>query len=201
MTANRIGRRRQAAGLKQYALARQMEDMGSNPMLMSNVESGRVMPTQKDMRKICKALDCTPTDLYDIRDLDYLGTLEQAPAAKREGRGHPGMVEFRVWLRPTEKKELLEALKQLGYRDAAEWYREMRRNTIARWKRIENGKGGRVNRPTSEGKSERLPSVAADRRRRDGADKEGGAKVHGSHECTDQRGLLPENRGDRPAAW
>lgn len=181
MTANRIGRRRQAAGLKQYALARQMEDMGSNPMLMSNVESGRVMPTQKDMRRICKALDCTPTDLYDIRDLDYLGTLEQAPAAKREGRGHPGMVEFRVWLRPTEKKELLEALKQLGYRDAAEWYREMRRNTIARWKRIENGKGGR-------GK------CAA-------ADKTKGVKVHGSHECTDQRGLLPENRGDRPAAW
>ena len=107
------------------------------------VDMTRVMPTQKDMRKICKALDCTPTDLYDIRDLDYLGTLEQAPAAKREGRGHPGMVEFRVWLRPTEKKELLEALKQLGYRDAAEWYREMRRNTIARWKRIENGKGGR----------------------------------------------------------
>ena len=120
--------------LKQDDLALRLHDARCVSAL-SYIEQGRVMPTRRDMAVLCETLGCTPVDLYDPEELD----LSLADAAK-EDKPSPGQprkrdrgTALRVWLRPEEKRTLEEAVKGLGYRSVAEWVREMRRNTLARY--------------------------------------------------------------------
>ena len=54
MIHNNIKARREAAGIKQADLAREMRDAASASVL-SGIESGRAMPTRTDMRTLCEA--------------------------------------------------------------------------------------------------------------------------------------------------
>ena len=46
---------------------------------------------------------------------------------------------FTVWESEEELKKLDEALKELNYKDRADWYRDMKRQTLDKAKRIKKG--------------------------------------------------------------
>lgn len=58
-------------GLSAKALADQMPD-DCNAAVMSYIMNGKAMPTRDTLDRMCAVLDCEPTDLYTIDDLDLL---------------------------------------------------------------------------------------------------------------------------------
>lgn len=58
-------------GLNAKQLAAKMPDECS-AALMSYIMNGKVMPTRHMLHRMCELLNCAPTDLYTIDDLDLL---------------------------------------------------------------------------------------------------------------------------------
>ena len=112
MIHNNIKARREAAGIKQADLAREMRDAASASVL-SGIESGRAMPTRTDMRTLCSRLRCTPDDLYAPEELDLAGSASGYRASNRKRRCP---TEIRVRIPPEEKRELIEAVTSLRVR-------------------------------------------------------------------------------------
>lgn len=149
MTNNTIRVERLKLGLSQGKLAEQLPD-DLDAVAVGFIEKGRVLPTRDTMEALCEIFNCTPTDLYAPEDIDLLSgrkpiddveaeeppAPDQPPVRQRSGRGHDGMTEFRTWLRPNEKEALEEAVDALGYRSLSEWFREVYRNTVCRYKRL-----------------------------------------------------------------
>lgn len=71
MVSNKIKSQRAEAGITAASLAAQMPDE-INKVGMSIIESGKALPTRCNLQKICEVLNCDPTDLYDVEDLDLL---------------------------------------------------------------------------------------------------------------------------------
>lgn len=60
-----------------------------NQPLMSAVESGKVLFTPDDLRAVCKAMECTPMDLFsDAKDFDLM-------AVQREMSGFVKLIEVK----------------------------------------------------------------------------------------------------------
>lgn len=138
---NNIRIKRIEMNMTQAELASHMPD-GVNAMCLSYVENGKLLPTRDGMTALCSLFCCSPTDLYRPEELNLLRTVVQTPEAPAEirvrtksesgSRQHGESVEFRVWLRPSEKDMLERAVNSLGYRSMAEWFREAYRTLIAR---------------------------------------------------------------------
>lgn len=149
MTDNTIRVERLKLGLSQGKLAEQLPD-DLDAVAIGFIEKGRVLPTRDTMEALCEIFNCIPTDLYAPEDIDLLSGskptvdvesaepqfTDQTPVRQKSGRGHDGMTEFRTWLRPSEKDALEEAVDALGYRNLSEWFREVYRNTVCRYKRL-----------------------------------------------------------------
>ncbi len=141
MTKNNIRLKLMEKGISQAEAASLMpDDVGR--VGMSFITTGKVLPTKDGLEALCAMFDCPPSDLYDPSDINLLAVgaegkeqINRSPA--RTGRQHDGMTELRAWLRPYEKDALQKAVQELGYRNVAEWLREMIRNTVARNKRLQ----------------------------------------------------------------
>ena len=158
MAENRIRDMRVRAGLTQGEVADRLPD-DVNRVVMSFIESGKVLPTASSMRELCEMFRCTPSDLYDPSDLDLMtddpAKTDSEPQKKpaNRGRGHDGMTEFRIWMSPSEKEALEKAVLKLGYRNTTEWFREAFRTLlekcralrIAEYDSILNIQSGRQN--------------------------------------------------------
>lgn len=138
MVSNRIRDMRIQAGLSQEDVAKNMPD-DVNRIVISFIESGKVLPTAESMKKLCDLFICSPTDLYKPDQLDLVmnKTYPSAITASSKkgggrGAGHDGMTEFRVWLKPEEKAALENAVAKLGYRNTSEWFREAFRGVLER---------------------------------------------------------------------
>lgn len=112
---------------------------------LSFIETGKALPTLPYLEALCGVFDATPAELYKEEDLDLLGLMKGNTGDGVQiidggsDKSHSGMVEFRTWLRPHEKKNLESAINYLGYRNMAEWFREAYRSLIGRAMRIQNG--------------------------------------------------------------
>lgn len=143
MVQNKIRVKCVEAGISQGNLAGQMPDE-VNAVAMSFLVAGKVLPTRDGMKKMCGVFGCSPIDIYEPEDIDLLGLVNgdeerEAEDAKEHGygisdgkSGHKGMTRFYAWLKPSEKEELTKAVATLGYRNSAEWLRDMYRQTIQR---------------------------------------------------------------------
>lgn len=141
MTENNIRSMRVRAGLSQEDVASSLPE-GTNRVMVSFMEAGRTLPTVDGMKALCDLFICSPSDLYLLDDLD-LSLSERFPAkcslsariagaGGGRGSGHEGMTEFRVWIKPEEKKAIEKAVAKLGYRSSAEWFREAQRALLQR---------------------------------------------------------------------
>jgi DNA-binding XRE family transcriptional regulator len=139
MVHNRIRDMRVQAGLSQEDVADSLPNEVTR-VIVSFLECGKVLPTVESMKGLCDLFICSPTDLYDPGELDlalaetYPDVVARPPAKKGGGRGagHEGMTEFRVWVKPEEKAALESAVAKLGYRNTAEWFREVFRGALER---------------------------------------------------------------------
>lgn len=142
MIKNRIKERLVDQGISQVALTRGMPEEITQ-VVMSFIVTGKVLPTRECLQVMCDMLDCKPTDLYQAEDLNLLYTgeiaLAQEDSEKKDTSQHEGMIQLRAWLRPQEKESITRAVDELGYRNVAEWLREMVRNTVERNKLIQAG--------------------------------------------------------------
>ena len=145
MVENAIKEHRVRAGLTQKQLADAIK-ADTSTLTLSVLESGKALPTRPYLDDLCDTLHTTPTDLYNSEDLDLLGSLPE-PSADADGeaiitaasdRDHTGLVEFRTWLKPHEKKNIEAATAFLGYRSMAEWFRESYRTLYQRMVRVQN---------------------------------------------------------------
>lgn len=130
MIHNNIKVRRIAMGIRQSDLAMELRDAASASVI-SGIESGRTMPTRTDMRTLCELLHCVPGDLYAPEELDLSGN---AGYSRNDRKGRCS-TEIRVRIPPEEKRELIEAVAYLGYRDTSDWLQQMRKRTVERYKR------------------------------------------------------------------
>ena len=144
MTNNRIAAVRQELKISQRELLAHLPDY-INPVAMSFIEQGRVLPDVATMAAMSDTLGKAPTELYEAADLnltlaaydfpdaDDPATAESEPGKRgntNRGRGKEGMVELRCWAKEEEKQVLDAALAALGYASYAEWWREKYRATL-----------------------------------------------------------------------
>jgi len=144
MTNNRIAAIRQERKISQRKLIAHLPD-DINPVAMSFIEQGRVLPNVPTMAAMCEILGKAPTEIYNAPDLnltlaaypfpdtDDPAPEESAPGRKGDtnrGRGKEGMVELRCWAKEEEKQTLEAAMAALGYSSYAEWWREKYRATL-----------------------------------------------------------------------
>lgn len=138
---NSIRTKRLILNLTQSDVAAHMPE-GTNAMCVSYIETGKLLPTREGLNALCALFGCLPTDLYELEDLNLLGaTVSEEPEVEAQlktrsdpanSRQHGDMVEFRTWLKPSEKDQLENAVASLGYRSMAEWFREAFRALIYR---------------------------------------------------------------------
>lgn len=141
MPTNSIRAKRLSLNLTQSDVAEHMPE-GTNAMCLSYIETGKLLPTREGLNALCAFFGCLPTDLYLPEDLNLLGTVvpdEQEVEVQlrtrsdsASSRQHGDMVEFRTWLKPSEKDQLENAVASLGYRSMAEWFREAYRTLLLR---------------------------------------------------------------------
>ena len=144
MTNNRIAATRQELKISQRELLAHLPDY-VNPVAMSFIEQGRVLPDMQTMAAMSETLGRAPTEIYEAADLNLTLAAYDFPDAdgpeptetessKRgntnRGRGKEGMVELRCWAKEEEKRTFDAALAALGYSSYAEWWREKYRATI-----------------------------------------------------------------------
>jgi len=144
MTNNRIAATRQELKISQRELLAHLPDY-VNPVAMSFIEQGRVLPDVQTMVAMSETLGRAPTEIYEAADLNLTLAAYDFPDAdgpeptetessKRgntnRGRGKEGMVELRCWAKEEEKRTFDAALAALGYSSYAEWWREKYRATL-----------------------------------------------------------------------
>lgn len=145
MTSNRIAAIRQELKIPQRELLAHLPD-DINPVALSFIEQGRVLPNVPTMAALSETLGKAPTEIYEAADLnltlaaydfpeaDTPEPTDSEPGGKRgstnRGRGKEGMVELRCWAKEEEKRNLDAALSALGYSSYAEWWREKYRATL-----------------------------------------------------------------------
>ena len=144
MTNNRIAATRQDLKISQRELLAHLPDY-VNPVAMSFIEQGRVLPDVQTMAAMSETLGRAPTEIYEAADLNLTLAAYDFPDAdgpeptetessKRgntnRGRGKEGMVELRCWAKEEEKRTFDAALAALGYSSYAEWWREKYRATL-----------------------------------------------------------------------
>ena len=158
MTNNRIAAVRQELKFSQRALLAHLPD-DVNPVALSFIEQGRVLPNAPTMAAMSDTLGKAPTELYEAADLnltlaaydfpdpDSPEPTGSEPGGKRgstnRGRGKEGMVELRCWAKEEEKRTFDAALAALGYSSYTEWWREKYRATLRDFQtmlRIREGK-------------------------------------------------------------
>lgn len=102
MVRNRIKERLLDAGISAKALSEQMPD-GLNPVAMTFIMAGKVLPTREGLQAMCSVLDCAVSELYDLNDLALLTEScppkksDDAPVGRRDVKE-----EFRSWMLPEE---------------------------------------------------------------------------------------------------
>lgn len=138
MVSNKIREMRIRAGMSQEDVAQTLPDE-VNRVIVSFIEGGKVLPTVESMKGLCDLFACSPTDLYDLEELNLALSqnwpdvvVQSVKKGGGRGAGHDGMTEFRVWVKPEEKAALESAISKLGYRNTAEWFREMFRGALER---------------------------------------------------------------------
>lgn len=145
MTNNRIAAIRQELKISQRELIAHLPD-DINPVAMSFIEQGRVLPNVPTMAALADTLGKAPTEIYaaadlnltlaayDLPDADGPESTENGTGKARgttnRGRGKEGMVELRCWAKEEEKRTFDAALNALGYSSYAEWWREKYRATL-----------------------------------------------------------------------
>jgi len=158
MIANQIRVKCEEAQISVTALVEKMPD-DLNIVAMSFIEAGKVLPTKGGLAAICKELDCTPTDIYELSDIDLISVCrtpcsdsgesdaqipserqrvadmaDPCPSFRSESSSqHEGEEQLRVWMRTDEKAALVRAIKGLGYHSIAEWLREKYRETLRQY--------------------------------------------------------------------
>ena len=109
-----------------------------NATAINLFEQGKALPTKNDLRAISDALRAKPTDIWDEHErlqgvfhtwdeheLDLLELLQSG-----NGRQHGTQTEFRCWIYPEDKRKLEVAIKQLGFKTQADWFREVSELTM-----------------------------------------------------------------------
>ena len=146
MTSNSSATYRKKLNISQKQLATLMPE-GVTNLAVHFIESGNAMPTKETMKAMCEAFSCQPTDLYELEDLNLAllqrdksdppempeTTLPRRTGPSNRGPGHEGMTEFRTWMKEEEKIVMDSALQRLGYRSAAEWFREQYRYLLRQY--------------------------------------------------------------------
>ena len=92
---------------------------------LDSIQAGEALPTRSDLQAICEALRLKPTDIWAEDELDLLGALKAGG-----GRQHGDQTEFRSWIEPEYKRRLEIAIKQLGFKSQAAWFRWASEMTI-----------------------------------------------------------------------
>ena len=140
MVKNKIRAERERMGLTQQQLAKKLGD--ENASTLSMLETGKVLPTKPYLKLMCQVLDREPSDLYSLSDLtliDKSGTTTsdaRISSTVSRDKNHDGLVEFRVWLKPTLKEKIEKAASYLEYNSLTEWFRECYRDLIYRAARV-----------------------------------------------------------------
>ena len=138
MTSNRIAAIRQELKIPQRELLAHLPD-DINPVALSFIEQGRVLPNVPTMAAMSATLGKAPTEIYNAADLnltlaayDFPDAEDPEPTEIETGkrRGKEGMVELRCWAKEEEKRTFDAALSALGYSSYAEWWREKYRATL-----------------------------------------------------------------------
>ena len=81
--------------------------------------------------KLAEMARAAGTAAKDLDPTTPVNSLEAPVRQRADGWGqHEGQRQFRVWLTEEEHNALQKAIKGLGYHSAAEWMREMVRNTL-----------------------------------------------------------------------
>ena len=132
MTTNRIAELRERLQISQRELMKHLPS-DVNPVAMSFIEQGRVLPNVPTMQAISDTLGTPPTEIYQAQDLNL--TLSALPLPEEDStttvvKGRGGTVEIRCRVKPEEKRNLDAALAALGYSSYAEWWREKYRATL-----------------------------------------------------------------------
>lgn len=105
------------------ALTERLTD--GNATAINLFEQGKALPTKNDLRAISDALRAKPTDIWDEHELDLLELLQSG-----NGRQHGAQTEFRCWIYPEDKRKLEVAIKQLGFKTQADWFRKVSELTM-----------------------------------------------------------------------
>lgn len=99
-----------------------------NPAILSYIINGKALPTVDGLKEMCELIGCSPSDLYDSKDVDLLSVFEK-------WRTDVACLDSEVgkWFSPDESAALRKALAALGYSCVGEWIREMWRSTLLRY--------------------------------------------------------------------
>ena len=110
-------------GVTTGTLAEAVQDGNSTALAM--IEQGRALPTKSDLDAICALLGVKSVDIWRAPDLDLLDLLPEG-----NGRQHGDQTEFRAWVEKDFKRRLDAAIRQLGYKSSAAWFRRVAELTI-----------------------------------------------------------------------
>lgn len=117
---NHLKEKRVAARLTQGDVAIALTG-STNHTVVSLLEAGRCLPTADGMQVLCNLFNCKPSDLYDAETMK-LYTADKRKEAESE-KPDEDRVQFRVWIRNSEKRALEKALRHMGYESSDEWFR------------------------------------------------------------------------------
>lgn len=95
--------------------------------IMSYITQGRVIPTKTDLQKACDILDCSPSDLYNMVDLDY-SSIKKTPAKAFPKLDRNRDRSGRIWIdsgNEDAKNSLYTMICDLGMDGWQGWYRAM----------------------------------------------------------------------------
>lgn len=108
--------------LKQVRLAKGRKakelalSIGTDEPLMSKFENYKCLPIPPMMEKLCKELECQPTDLYEKEEMYYIGSRKSTATKKKKNIYHLS-VEL-----PNEAREFFKShIKEMGYSDITDW--------------------------------------------------------------------------------
>lgn len=107
----------------QDAVAEALQD--GNKQALDLMQAGAALPTKSDLQAICEALRLKPRDIWPEDELDLLDLLKSG-----QGRQHGDQTEFRTWVDKEYKHKLEVAIRQLGFKSSASWFRKVSELTI-----------------------------------------------------------------------
>ena len=109
----RLKEKRLASGLKAKALG---QAVGLDESMISRFENYRCLPTPPDMDKLCRALACAVSDLYDPAEIRF--------ARPKKGDSPAASYRMTVDLPAGARAEIRDALTLLGYKSVTAWIEE-----------------------------------------------------------------------------